>query len=204
MFVDRGPVVTLRALQVLLSSVGPLVYLETVSVSKLLPTLTGVVPVISAVQLLHVEPQVKLPAERRVTKLARDDVLLLGVNLNMTLENVTLTEGLGTEGTLVWLLACVHSQMSLQLEGVRGGVGAVRTLVRSLSAVDSHVSPQLAELDRSVLTLRTLVGFLLGMDVPRVSHQLSRGSELCLTLTATVGLYPEVSVAMIEKSSFSF
>ena len=103
--VDRGPVVTLRALQVLLSSVRPLVDLKAVSVSKLLPTLAGVVPVISAVQLLHVELQVNLPAERAVTKLTGDDVLLLGVDLRMDLQRVTLIKGLGTESTLVWLLA---------------------------------------------------------------------------------------------------
>ena len=80
----------------------------------------------------------------------------------------------------------------------------MRTLVRSLSTVDPHVSSQLAELHCSVLTLRTLVGSLLGVDVLHVSHQLTRGRELCFTITAFFRLYPKMRVEMIEKSLFCF
>ena len=114
---DRGPVAALRARQVLLSSVRPLVELEAVSVSKLFAALAEVLPV-SAVLLLQVELEVCLPAERAVTESAGDDVPLLGVDLGVTLQRVALIESLWAVAALVGPLSCMNSQVSLQFEGV--------------------------------------------------------------------------------------
>ena len=94
--------------------------LQAVSIRLLDSALAEVRPIIT-VQLSHVNSQVSFPAKRTITEVAGDHLLLVGVNLDVRLERITLTERLPAVAALVGFLPSVNPDVSLEFEGVRKG-----------------------------------------------------------------------------------
>lgn len=90
----------------------------------------------------------------------------------MGLEGVGLGEACTADLTLVWLLSRMDPEVALEFESVRACIGAVRALVRPLSRVTPHMALQLAQFHTGIFTVRAFVGFLMGVDVAHMPHQL--------------------------------
>ena len=65
--------------------------------------------------------QVDFPAKCAITEITGDDFLLVGVNLDVRLQRITLTKGLPAVAALVGFLPSVNPEVSLEFKGVSKG-----------------------------------------------------------------------------------
>lgn len=155
---------------------------------------------VRCVQFLYVDSQVGFPSTRCRTQFTLENGFIANaVDQFMSFQGIRLCKTRMANITFIWFLPCMNPQMSLQLEGIRGCVCAVWTLVRTLTGMASNVTLQLAQLNAGVITFRAFMRLFVGVPIPYVSYEFSRGSEAALTVFTMVGFMTCMSVYMVME-----